>query len=42
MNNLAFANRDETYQIDCVSKPTHLYGICAASIALDRYFNGAD
>lgn len=42
MNNLAFANPEETYRIDCVSQPTHLYGICAASIALDRYFNGAN
>jgi hypothetical protein len=42
MNNLAFAYPEQTYRIDCVSQPTHLYGICAASIALDRYFNGAD
>lgn len=41
MNNLAYATPEETYRIDCVSQPTHLYGICAASIALDRYLNGS-
>lgn len=36
MNNLAFAQDFQTYRIDCVSQPTHLYGVCAAAIALEK------
>lgn len=37
MNNLAYARREETFRVECVSQPTHLYGICAAAIALEKY-----
>jgi DNA phosphorothioation-dependent restriction protein DptG len=38
MNNMAFASKNETYRIDVVSQPTHLYGCCAAAIALEKYY----